>query len=117
MKAVPFIIQEVYLCGIDTELGLTIPRICCPDDALAHQTIIAKPTTTTTTPTSTSGTPTTTTTTSSTTTSTGSHYEDHPGSKLISNPDTCGRSFVMSDVGPRLIERRHIANVLFRNEL
>ena len=34
-KAVPFIMQEVYLCGVDTELGLNIPRICCPDQALA----------------------------------------------------------------------------------
>lgn len=93
--AVPFIMQEVYLCGLDTEMGLSIPRICCPDEALAQESnSLEAPITTTESPTTT-----TTTTEKTTTTSSNSLYESHPGFSLISNPDTCGKSFVMSDVG------------------
>ena len=85
--AVPFIMQEVYLCGVDTELGLNIPNICCPDQALAtsdatmteeeEETPVI--------------------TTSTTTTSTRRPlpwYRTHPGFRQLASLDICGRSFV-----------------------
>ena len=84
-KAVPFIMQEVYLCGVDTELGLNIPRICCPDQALAGKEISTEEeeeeerlTTTTTT----------------TTTTPLPWYRAHPGFQQLASLDLCGRSFV-----------------------
>ena len=95
-KAVPFIMQEVYLCGVDTDLGLNIPRICCPDQALGltvtKEEVEEKKkekekekenlvTTTTTTTTTTTRTPL-------------PWYRTHPGFQQLGSLETCGRSFV-----------------------
>ena len=84
-KAVPFIMQEVYLCGVNTDYGLNIPSICCPDQALGLTEIntkeeeeeeISTTTTTTTTPTPLPW------------------YRTHPGFQQLASLDICGRSFV-----------------------
>ena len=87
-KAVPFIMQEVYLCGVDTDLGLNIPRICCPDQALGltvtkeeeeeKENLVT----------------TTTTTTTTTTRTPLPWYRTHPGFQQLGSLETCGRSFV-----------------------
>ena len=85
-KAVPFIMQEVYLCGVDTDLGLNIPNICCPDQALASSTYTKEEKELT---------PSTTTTTTTTTTLRPvPWYRTHPGFPKLANLDICGRSFV-----------------------
>ena len=83
-KAVPFIMQEVYLCGVDTDLGLNVPKICCPDQALATSTSTTEEEELT---------PTTTTTTS-TTRAPVPWYRTHPGFPRLASLDICGRSFV-----------------------
>ena len=81
--------QEVYLCGMDvSDQGLTIPRICCPAEALGSIILeTSEPATTTTT--------TTTTTTAPTTTKEPMPwYRLHPGFRHLANLETCGRTFV-----------------------
>ena len=84
-KAVPFIMQEVYLCGVDTDLGLNIPRICCPDQALGltvtKEEVEEKENLVTTTTTTTTRTPL-------------PWYRTHPGFQQLGSLETCGRSFV-----------------------
>ena len=90
VQAVPFIMQEVYLCGVDVDdHGLTVPRICCPTEALGSIILeTSEPATTTTTTT-------TTTTAPTTTTEPVPWYRLHPGFRHLANLETCGRTFVV----------------------
>ena len=88
-KAVPFIMQEVYLCGVDTDLGLNIPSICCPDQALSVTEINTKEEEEEEEEIST-----TTTTTTTTTQAPVPWYRRHPGFQQLASLDICGRSFV-----------------------
>ena len=80
--------QEVYLCGMDVDdRGMTVPRICCPTEALGsvNPENLESVTTTTTT---------TTTTTAAPTTEPEPWYRLHPGFRHLASFETCGRTFV-----------------------
>ena len=83
VQAVPFIMQEVYLCGLDSE---AVPRVCCPDQALSRSPPAAPP----------PPPPPATTAAPDTTTSSPPPpwYRQHPGFTHLANLDTCGRTFV-----------------------
>jgi len=91
-NAVPLIMKEVYACGKDASLGFSVPKICCPNDALSPQQIEDA---------NRSGLPpvsTTTTTTEAPTTPAAPWYENHPGYKNIASPGTCGRTLVFKRI-------------------
>jgi len=91
-NAVPLIMKEVYACGKDASLGFSVPKICCPNDALTPQQIEDA---------SRSGLPveaTTTTTTPPPTNPPAPWYENHPGYKNVASPGTCGRNFVFERI-------------------
>ena len=81
--------QEVYLCGVEIDdHGLTVPRICCPTEALGS-IILETPESATTTTTTT-----TTTTAPTITAEPVPWYRLHPGFRHLANLETCGRTFV-----------------------
>lgn len=79
-KAVPFLMKEVFLCGQDYSTGLSIPRICCPKDALTDEASAKEEEVEEEIP-KTSQPPT-------------PWYKIHPNKENIANLDTCGRSFI-----------------------
>ena len=83
VQAVPFIMQEVYLCGLESE---AVPRVCCPDQALSRSPPAAPPPPP---PHATTAAPDT-----STTSPPPPWYRQHPGFTHLANLDTCGRTFV-----------------------
>lgn len=85
-EAVPLIMKEVFLCGSDSSTGISIPKICCPNDALSPGGYVQTTGPATEAPV---------TTTTTTTQAPVPWYEEHAGYSQLASPDICGRSLVL----------------------